>query len=600
LTTGVWFTLSAMLPDYARRAVNVTSFLKAQALWLPALAGLAAIAGSGVASAPAVVCLPVVIAACLVTNSTAASVGPIASVRAIKPMSGKLASMVVAAIALAAAPLALTWQQVIAASSWVVGVGSLLVAPAIGVMLADFWVTQSRDIATSELFKVPPVDWASDPDWEKRDDKYWYQSGVHARAFLAVLVGAAPNLASLFAGVSTMLKTTGQMRLNLYVVNSEYSSLLGAAIAAAVYLLSFSAWAAFKEARPALIKALIFVVELPKRVTDAGALRARKRLEAALAMKAAKANAMDAQDWINEWRVEAGLTAGPETVRALRTIGTSQIAKNMELAERKRATDAARAMEIAMNKPDVVAARAAVTAATKAADEAILTFEQAQMMADGAARDAAVRAAERLVEQKFQAKVEAEMRYETTVYKYTSTIVTTGVVTKTSATATKTLSDAPKEASEAKNEVTARTDEARRERERERAALEAERARLEKLAAERKELEARAAALEAAEKAQLAEIEEKEAWEMEERRRVEMEFSSSSTEMRSAKTSTSTSTTTTTSRSSQSDGSFEYVEPVVGSSTYEYEGVPGYVVPLLLFLLFTIAVVEGLGDVLHL
>ena len=75
-------------------------------------------------------------------------------------------------------------------------------------------------------------------------------------------------------------------------------------------------------------------------------------------MKAAKANAMDAQDWINEWRVEAGLTAGPETVRALRTIGTSQIAKNRELAERKRATDAARAMEIAMNKPDVVAARA--------------------------------------------------------------------------------------------------------------------------------------------------------------------------------------------------------------------------------------------------
>ena len=214
-----------------------------------------------------------VVAACLVTNSTAASVGPIASVRAIKPMSGKLASMVVAAIALAAAPLALTWQQVIAASSWVVGVGSLLVAPAIGVMLADFWVTQSRDIATPELFKVPPVDWASDVDWESREDKYWYQSGVHARAFLAVLVGAAPNLLSLFSGVSTMLKTTGQMRLNLYVVNSEYSSLIGAAVAAAAYLLSFGAFAAFKEARPALIKALTFLVELPKRVTDAGALR---------------------------------------------------------------------------------------------------------------------------------------------------------------------------------------------------------------------------------------------------------------------------------------------------------------------------------------
>ena len=62
-----------------------------------------------------------------------------------------------------------------------------------------------------------------------------------------------------------------------------------AAVAAAAYLLSFGAFAAFKEARPALIKALTFLVELPKRVTDAGALRARKRLEAALALKAEQA-----------------------------------------------------------------------------------------------------------------------------------------------------------------------------------------------------------------------------------------------------------------------------------------------------------------------
>jgi hypothetical protein len=29
LTTGVWFTLSALLPDYARRAVNHRGYLKA-------------------------------------------------------------------------------------------------------------------------------------------------------------------------------------------------------------------------------------------------------------------------------------------------------------------------------------------------------------------------------------------------------------------------------------------------------------------------------------------------------------------------------------------------------------------------------------------
>ena len=93
LTTGVWFTLSAMLPDYARRAVNHGAFVKTQAVWLPILAAAASIAGYSVASSPALVCLPTVVAACLITNSVAASVGPIASVRAVKPMSGKVAAV---------------------------------------------------------------------------------------------------------------------------------------------------------------------------------------------------------------------------------------------------------------------------------------------------------------------------------------------------------------------------------------------------------------------------------------------------------------------------------------------------------------------------
>jgi cytosine/uracil/thiamine/allantoin permease len=600
LTTGVWFTLSAMLPDYARRAANAVSFVKAQALWLPALAGLAAIAGSGVASAPAAFGLPVVIAACLVTNATAASVGPVASIRAIKPMSGKLASTLVAVAALAAAPLAFSWQQVIAASSWVVGVGSLLVAPAIGVMLADFWVTQGRTIETAELFKVPQAGWASDPEWENRADAYWYRNGVHVRAVFAAFIGAAPNMFSLFSGLAAMLKTTGQMRLNLYVVNSEYSSILGAALAAATYLLSFAVSAAMQWARPALIRALVFLVKIPKRVTDAGALRARKRLEAALAMRAAKANAVDAQGWIDEWRVDRGLTAGPETVRALRTIGTSNVARNMDLSRRKRAADANRALEIAMNKPDVVAARVAVTAARKEAEMAVTRFEEAQMMADGSARDAAVRVAERAVEEAYRAKVASEMRYETAVYKYTSTIVTTSsAVHETSSVTRKTTASAAEEADEAKSRVTARTDEARRERDRESEALEAERLRGETLAAEARALE----------NARL----EKELYEVEERKRMEMEYASlssssmssiSKTATMASTTSTSTSTSSSmsssTTRFSNANGAFEYVEAVPGSSAYKFEGIPGYFVPLLLFMLFTVAVVEGLGDVFHL
>ena len=36
-------------------------------------------------------------------------------------------------------PLVLTWQAVVAVASWAIGLGSLLVAPVAGVVLADYW-----------------------------------------------------------------------------------------------------------------------------------------------------------------------------------------------------------------------------------------------------------------------------------------------------------------------------------------------------------------------------------------------------------------------------------------------------------------------------
>ena len=454
LTTGVWFTLSAMLPDYARRAVNHGAFVKTQAVWLPILAAAASIAGYSVASSPALVCLPTVVAACLITNSVAASVGPIASVRAVKPMSGKVAAVAVAAMALAAAPLALKWQQVVAAASWSVGVGSLLVAPTIGVIIADYWVTKRRAVDTPELFKVPPPDWAADPEWASRDDTYWYQSGVHARAVASVLVGAAPNLISLWSGLAAMLTKTGQMRLNLYVVNSEYSSLLGAAIAATVYLLTFAVAPTARAIRKPFIAALALVAGIPARITQARATLARKRLERSIQLKQEN----EAQRWIDDWK--AGFKAEPRVCRALRTVSTSEVSRLIDVASRKKEMDAERAMEIAMNKPDVVRARAEMVAAQKAAEEAIRAFEEAQMMADGYARDAAVAAAETLVEESFQQKVRAEMRYESVVHQYTSTIITTTTVVK-STTVSKTDEDAAVEASEAMEVAAAKADAAR-------------------------------------------------------------------------------------------------------------------------------------------
>jgi cytosine/uracil/thiamine/allantoin permease len=93
-------------------------------------------------------------------------------------------------------------------------IGSLLVAPTIGVMLADFWVVAKRKVDVPSLFRVPPRDWAADPEWETRQQednahKYWYQNGVHLWAVVSIAVGAMPNLWSLFKGIADMTAAGG-------------------------------------------------------------------------------------------------------------------------------------------------------------------------------------------------------------------------------------------------------------------------------------------------------------------------------------------------------------------------------------------------------
>jgi hypothetical protein len=78
------------------------------------------------------------------------------------------------------------------------------------------------------------------------------------RAIVCALVGASPNLISLFGNLAAVLRSTGETRLDLYVVNSEYSSLLGALLAGGVYLLSFQ----LNWLKPYFIKFLIFVVQV--------------------------------------------------------------------------------------------------------------------------------------------------------------------------------------------------------------------------------------------------------------------------------------------------------------------------------------------------
>ena len=418
LTAGVWFTLAAILPDYARKCVNENGYLKAQAFWLPVLAGCASVAALGVVgeSSP-VVCLLTVTAACLVTNATTTSVGAVATVRAWRPQGARRAAFSVAALALIAAPLAPTWQQVIASASWASGVGSLLVAPAIGAVLADYWITSKRRIDAEALYKRTDA-----------EGRYWYQGGVGVRAVAAAAVGAAPNLYALASGVASSLASTGQMRLNLYIVNSEYSSLVGMALAAVTYLASCAAFPAIprwlESAQPLrqftmcleqtaalVLAAVAFIASIPRKA-------ATKYVEVQAERKARAEAALE---------VEAKAERDPEMdvkiSRAMRTVDAGSIGRKVQARLDAQEAEERKKLDEVMKKPDVVQAKKEMDKARKEATDAVAQYEEATKMSFGADRDLALKEARRLVEASYQLKVKCEMHFESLVYKYMDKII---------------------------------------------------------------------------------------------------------------------------------------------------------------------------------
>jgi cytosine/uracil/thiamine/allantoin permease len=226
---GVWMTLGSIVPDYAQRMTDAGEVAKGQILLLPALSAAAALVASSLAQAPNVALYGVVAVAALVTNAVVNVVGPTAALTGNGDggMSPRAAAVVVALAAAAAAPLVLTWQQVVAASSWAVGVGSLLVAPAVAVAVADYWVMRDRVIDRDAL--------GSSPDSE---GAYAYLKGVNWRAIVAFIAGAAPDVVSLAPEILGAFAGKGaDVFYSAYVVNMEYSSLYSVAYAFVTYVL---------------------------------------------------------------------------------------------------------------------------------------------------------------------------------------------------------------------------------------------------------------------------------------------------------------------------------------------------------------------------
>jgi hypothetical protein len=231
MTTGVWMTLGSVLPDYAQRMSSAGRVAKGQIAWLPLLTACTALVASSMAQAPNLALYAVVATAALVTNATANFVGPMTALGGSSPGMG--AAFAVSCAIACAAPLVMTWQQTVAAASWAVGVGSLLVAPVAGVMLADYWIMRGRVVDRSQLDAITGP-----------GGVYHYLGGVNLRAIAAFLVGVAPDLisvargaSSLFGGSVSAAAMGADAFLSAYVVNMEYSSMIGFAVSFMAYLL---------------------------------------------------------------------------------------------------------------------------------------------------------------------------------------------------------------------------------------------------------------------------------------------------------------------------------------------------------------------------
>ena len=239
LMVGVWVTLASVYPDYTAHIKGSRTAPIGQFFWLPVLSGLFAIVAAAMAQAPQPILFASIAIASLVTNSAANVVGPQEYMQEFSlpwskeknylggTISSKQAAIIITCAVGLFAPAQLLWQQVVAAASWIIGVGSLLVSPVLGVILCDFWLMRAGKLSRKAM--------------QTRDKKgpYWFFRGVNPRAMIAITVAAAPNLFSLLSGVSYLIEAgafSGSGAFYTYVVNMEYASIIGAIIAFIVYL----------------------------------------------------------------------------------------------------------------------------------------------------------------------------------------------------------------------------------------------------------------------------------------------------------------------------------------------------------------------------
>jgi cytosine/uracil/thiamine/allantoin permease len=233
LMVGVWVTLASVYPDYTARIKGSKTAPIGQFFWLPILSGIFAIIASAMAKAPPPIMFASLTVASLVTNSASNVVGPQEYLQEFKlpfsktTITSKQAAIITTVAVGLFAPASLMWEQTVAAASWIIGVGSLLVSPVLGVILCDYWLMRGGKLSRKAMQTRDP------------NGPYWFFNGVNPRAMIAITVAAAPNFLSLLSGMSYLIQAgafSGNGTFYTYVVNMEYASIIGAVIAFIVYL----------------------------------------------------------------------------------------------------------------------------------------------------------------------------------------------------------------------------------------------------------------------------------------------------------------------------------------------------------------------------
>ena len=211
---GFWATLSLNIPDFSRYAYSQREQAVGQALGLPTTMGLYSFIGVAVTSAtvviygeaiwdpvdllgrfrnPAVLTLALasLVLATLATNLAANVVGPANDFAHLWPrrISSRTGGLITGIVGILIQP----WRLIADPSGyifkWLVAYSSLLGAIG-GILIADYFLIRRTRLDLAGLYR--------------KDGPYWYASGFHPAALIALALGIAPSVPGFLATVANV------------------------------------------------------------------------------------------------------------------------------------------------------------------------------------------------------------------------------------------------------------------------------------------------------------------------------------------------------------------------------------------------------------